>query len=52
MTTFYNFTPQIETNWAKNIVKFILETWNINDVIEYVSFIYVWNKKKIKNNAM
>ena len=36
MTTFYNFTPKIETSWAKKVVKFILETWNVNDVIVYV----------------
>ena len=36
MTTFYNFTPKIETSWAKKFFKFILETWNVNDVIVYV----------------
>ena len=48
MTTFYNFTPKIETSWAKKVVKSILETWNVNDVIVYVWFIYFWIKK-IKN---
>ena len=48
MTTFYNFTLKIETSWAKKVVKSILETWNVNDVIVYVWFIYFWIKK-IKN---
>ena len=33
MTTSQNFTLKIETSWAKEVVKFILETWNVNDVI-------------------
>ena len=33
MITFYNFTLKIETTWAKKVVKSILETWNINDII-------------------
>ena len=45
MTNFYNFTLKIETSWAKNVVKSILETWNYNDVIVYVWFIYFWIKK-------
>ena len=45
MTTFYNFTLKIETSLAKNVVKSILETWNVNDVIVYVWFIYFWIKK-------
>ena len=36
MTTFYNFTPKIETIWAKKGVKSILQTWNVNDFIVYV----------------
>ena len=27
MTTLYNFAVKIETNWAKKVVKPILETW-------------------------
>ena len=33
MITFYNFTLKIETSWAKKVVKSILETWNVNNVI-------------------
>ena len=33
MTTLPNFTFKIETSWAKNVVKSILETWNANDFI-------------------
>ena len=45
MTTFYNFALIIETNWAKKVVKSILETENgANDVIEYVWFIYSLRK--------
>ena len=40
MTTFYNFTLKIETSWAKKVVKSILESWNVNDVIAYVWFVY------------
>ena len=36
MTTFYNFNLKIETSWVKKVVKYILETWNVNDVIVYV----------------
>ena len=48
MTTFYNFTFKIETSWAKKVVKPILETWNRNDDIVYVWFIY-FRIKKFKN---
>ena len=48
MTTFYNFSLVIETSCAKKAAKSILETWNVNDVIVYVWFIYFWIKK-IKN---
>ena len=44
-TTFYNFTLKTETSWAKKVVKSILETWNANDVIVYVWFIYFWIKE-------
>ena len=44
MTIFYNFTLKVETSWAKKVVKSILETWNVNDVI-----VYVWFIKKSKN---
>ena len=41
MTTFYNFAFIIETNWAKKVIKPILETGNgANVVTEYVWFIY------------
>ena len=57
MTTFYNFTLKIETSWTKKVLKPILETWNANDVILYVWFIFSRIKKnnskckelKIKN---
>ena len=57
MTTFYNFTLKIETSWAKKIAEPILETWNANDVISYVWFVYSRVKKlKIcnikKNNSI
>ena len=45
MTTFCNFTLKIETSWAEKVVKSVLETWNVNDVIVYVQFIYFWIKK-------
>ena len=48
MSTFYNFNLKIEISWTKKVVKSILETWNVNDVIVYVWFIYFWIKK-IKN---
>ena len=40
MNTFYNFTLKIETSWTKKVLKPILETWNANDVIVYVWFIF------------
>ena len=46
MTSFYNFTHKIETGWAKKFIKFILETWNVNDVIVYLWFRYLRIKKK------
>ena len=45
MTTYYNFTLKIDTSWAEKIVKSIWETWNVNDFIVYVWFIYFWIKK-------
>ena len=50
MTTLLNFTFKIETSWAKNVVKSILETWNANDLIVYVWFIYriYYRNKKTK----
>ena len=46
MTTFYDFAFKIETSWAKKDVKPSLETWNVNDVIVYVCYIYSQIKKK------
>ena len=46
MSTFYNFNLKIEISWTKKVVKSILETWNVNDVIVYVWFIYFRIKKK------
>ena len=40
MTTFYNFTVEIENSWAKRVLKPILEIWNADDVIVHVWFIY------------
>ena len=40
ITTFYNFSLKIETSCAKNVLKPILETWNVNDFIVYVGFVY------------
>ena len=40
MTTFYDFALKIETSWAKKDVKPSFETWNANDVIVYVWYIY------------
>ena len=50
MTTLLNFTFKIETSWAKNVVKSILETWNASDLIVYVWFIYriYYRNKKTK----
>ena len=48
MTTFYNFTLKIETSKAKKVVKSILETWNVNDAIVYVLFIYFRIEKNPK----
>ena len=48
MTTFYDFALKVETSWDKNVVKPRLETWNTNDVILYISFIYSQIKKFLK----
>ena len=45
MTTLYDFALKIETSWAKNGVNSSLETWNVNDVIVYIWYIY----SQIKN---
>ena len=36
MTTFHNFTLKIGTSRAKKVIKSILETWKVIDVIVYV----------------
>ena len=46
MTDFYDFALKIKTSWAKRVFKPSLETWNANDVIAYVWFIYTQIKKK------
>ena len=46
ITTFYNFTLKIETSWARKVVKFVFETWNINEIIVCVWFV---KKSKICN---
>ena len=40
MTTFYNYTLKIETSWARNVLKPILNIWNANEVIVYIWFTY------------
>ena len=40
MTTLYDFGLKIETSWAKKDVKCSSETWNVNDVIVYVWYVY------------
>ena len=45
MTTFYDFALKIETSWAKKDVKSNFETWNANEVIVYVWYIYSQIKK-------
>ena len=48
MTTFYDFALKIETSWDKKVVKPSLETWNTNDAVLYISFIYSQIKKILK----
>ena len=45
MTTFYNFALKIETNWAKKVVKPILETLNATSDVVYVWLIHSLIKK-------
>ena len=45
MTTFYNFALKIETNWAKKVVKPILETLNAASDVVYVWLIHSLIKK-------
>ena len=45
MSTFWNFNLNIESIWADEVVKSILETWHVNDVIVHVRFIYFLIKK-------
>ena len=50
MTTFYNFTLKIETNWAQKTVKSILETeMSMILLCMFVLFISGWKKLKIWN---
>ena len=52
ITTIYNFTVKISTTWTKNVVKSILETWNVNYVILYVCFNCFWKKIwNVKKNS-
>ena len=48
LNTFYIFTLKMETSWAKKFLKPILQTWNTNDVIVYVWFVYSRIEKKEK----
>ena len=48
MTTFYDFALKIEASSVKKDVKPSLETWNFNDVIVYVCYIYSQIKKNKK----
>ena len=45
MTIFYDFALKMEASWAKKDVKPSLKTSNVNDVIEYVWYIYSQIKK-------
>ena len=45
-TTFYDFALKMETRWVKKDVKPSLKTWNANDVIVHVWYIYSQIKKK------
>ena len=44
MTTFYNCSLKIETNWVNRVVESILETRNASDVSMHVCFIHSWIK--------
>ena len=48
-STFYNFTLKIETIWAKKVAKPISETWNPNEVI--VCLVYLFSDKKNSKNT-
>ena len=48
MSTFYDFALKIETSRDKKDVKPSLETWNVNDVVVYVWYIYSQIKKNQK----
>ena len=48
MTTFYDFALNIEASGAKKDVKLSSETWDVNDVIVHVLYIYS-QITKIKN---
>ena len=45
MTTFYDLALKIEITGAKKDVKPSLKTWNVNDVVVYVWYIYSQIKK-------
>ena len=47
MTIFYDFALKIETSGAKKDVQPSLETWNVNNVIVCVWYIYSQIKKYI-----
>ena len=58
MTTSYDVALKIETSWAKMDVELSLETWIVNDIILYVSYIYsqikkfkIWNIKRINSKC-
>ena len=44
----YDLTLKIEASWVKKDVKPSLETWNVNDVLVYIWYIYSQIKKKKK----
>ena len=53
MTNFYDFAFNIKASGAKKDVKHSLETWNVNNAIVYVWYIYsqikkikIWNVNK------
>ena len=45
MSNFYDFALKSEASWVKKDVKPSLETWNVNDVILHVLYIYSQVKK-------
>ena len=46
MTSFYHFALKIDASRVKKGLKSSLETWNVNDVIEYIWYIYSQIKNK------